>query len=656
VEGPPVDLATDGARTYTASDGGHRLGALKGLTGPPWVVWVELRRDLAVARATTFLQRMSALGLVIAVGTVLLVRWFTIGVTAPLSEMTTAAESMAAGDYSQRVRTDRADEIGRLGRAFNTMANEVAIAHSELEQRVQKRTHDLNAALAALNRQSRERETYLATIVDSSADAIIAQDLNGIVTTWNKSAERIFGYAVADIVGTSILQLAPPDRQREETQILESIRNGESVENLQTVRLTRGGRRIDVSITASPIRDATGRIIGASELTRDVTERRTLEAQYLQAQKMEAVGRLAGGVAHDFNNLLTAILGYCELLLGSMPSNDPLRTDIIEIQKAGTSAAALTRQLLTFSRKQVVEPTLLDLNVVVSEMRGMLTRLIREDVTVTLRVSPEPAMVLADRGQLEQILLNLAVNARDAMPSGGTLTIETAHVELDEHYAAAHFNVAPGHYVMLSVSDTGTGMTPEVQAHIFEPFFTTKEVGKGTGLGLATVHGIVTRSGGSVGVYSELNKGTSFKVYLPVAGVAPQTSARLELLGGRPFGPHTILVVDDADHVRELARRLLQRQGYRVLLAAHANEARQLFEKVPSIDVLLTDVVMPGASGPDLTRQLIDEHPGLKVIYMSGYTEEAVMTHGVLNPGIAFLHKPFTSDALARKIREVLSA
>ena len=265
-------------------------------------------------------------------------------------------------------------------------------------------------------------------------------------------------------------------------------------------------------------------------------------------------------------------------------------------------------------------------------------------------------MVLADRGQLEQILLNLAVNARDAMPAGGTLTIETAHVELDEHYAAAHFNVTPGHYVMLSVSDTGTGMTPEVQAHIFEPFFTTKDVGQGTGLGLATVHGVVTRTGGSVGVYSEVNKGTSFKVYLPVAGIVPDVQGRPETMGGRPFGPQTVLVVDDAEHVRELARRLLQRQGYRVLLAAHAQEARELFNKVPSIDVLLTDVVMPGASGPELTRQLVDEHPGIKVIYMSGYTEEAITTHGVLQPGIAFLHKPFTSDTLARKIREVVSA
>ena len=297
---------------------------------------------------------MSVFGLLIALGTILLTRWFVIGVIRPMTEMTSAAEAMAGGDYTRRVQSERVDEIGRLGQAFNTMANEVSITHRDLEERVQKRTQDLNAALAALNRRNRERETYLATIVDSSADAIIAQDLNGIVTTWNKSAERIFGYGAADIVGTSLLQLAPPDRKREEAQILESIRNGESVENFQTVRLTRGGRRIDVTITASPIRDATGQIIGASEVTRDITERRTLEAQYLQAQKMEAVGRLAGGVAHDFNNLLTAILGYCELLLGNLHSNDPLRSDILEIQKAGTSAAGLTRQLLTFSRKQIV--------------------------------------------------------------------------------------------------------------------------------------------------------------------------------------------------------------------------------------------------------------------------------------------------------------
>jgi CheY-like chemotaxis protein len=309
--------------------------------------------------------------------------------------------------------------------------------------------------------------------------------------------------------------------------------------------------------------------------------------------------------------------------------------------------------LLAFSRKQIIEPTLLDLNAVVADMRAMLGRLIREDVKVVLGLRPGLVPMKADRGQVEQIVMNLAVNARDAMPKGGTLTIETAAVELDEHYASTHFSVKPGPYVVLKVTDTGTGMTPQVQAHLFEPFFTTKEVGRGTGLGLATVHGIVARSGGSVDVDSEVGRGTSFTVYFPRADAAEMVAAPVPVARPRA-GAETVLVVEDAEGLRELARRLLQRQGYTVLVAANADEALRLFERNASIDVILTDVVMPGASGPELTRQLVERRPALKVIYMSGYTEEAIVHHGVLKPGIAFLHKPFTSETLGRKVREVL--
>jgi two-component system cell cycle sensor histidine kinase/response regulator CckA len=287
-------------------------------------------------------------------------------------------------------------------------------------------------------------------------------------------------------------------------------------------------------------------------------------------------------------------------------------------------------------------------------MQAMLGRLIREDVTVVLGLQGEPARVMADRGQVEQIVLNLAVNARDAMPTGSTLTIETAQVELDEHYAKAHLAATPGPHVVLTVSDTGTGMNPEVQARLFEPFFTTKGVGKGTGLGLATVHGIIMRTGGSVNVYSELGKGTSFKVYFPMADAAAVVVAAPTPAAWPHVGAETVLVVEDAEGLRVLARRLLERQGYTVLVAANAEEALQLFERNPSIDVLLTDVVMPGASGPELTSQLVEQRPALKVVYMSGYTENAIVHHGVLNPGVAFLHKPFTADTLGRKIREAL--
>jgi CheY-like chemotaxis protein len=311
--------------------------------------------------------------------------------------------------------------------------------------------------------------------------------------------------------------------------------------------------------------------------------------------------------------------------------------------------------LLAFSRKEIIEPTLLDLNVVVADMRAMLGRLIEEDVEVVLGLPTEMAYVKADRGQVEQIVMNLALNARDAMPRGGTLTIATATVDLDEEYARTHFAVTAGPYVMLTVTDTGTGMTAEVQSRLFEPFFTTKDPGTGTGLGLATVHGIAARSGGSVHVQSEVGRGTTFKVYFPrVRGAEAVVDAPVPVTRSRAGG-QTVLVVEDADGLRELARRLLQRQGYTVLVAANADEALRLFERNTAIDVLLTDVVMPGTSGPELARQLVERRPTLKAVYMSGYTREAIIQHGVVDPGIAFLHKPFTAESLGRKVREVLT-
>jgi signal transduction histidine kinase len=413
-----------------------------------------------------------------------------------------------------------------------------------------------------------------------------------------------------------------------------------------TVRWLSGAGRVLLGEHGEPVR--------AVGISLNVTERHTLEQQYQQAQKMEAIGRLAGGVAHDFNNLLTVILGFCELLLAGLNPDDPRQADITEIQKAGARAAGLTRQLLAFSRKEIIQPTVLDLNVIVADIRTMLARLIGEDVTIVLGLGTALAPVKADRGQVEQVVLNLAVNARDAMPKGGTLTIETASVELDEHVAQTHPEVKPGPYIVLTISDTGTGMTPEVQARLFEPFFTTKDLGKGTGLGLATVYGIVTRSGGIVTVNSEVGRGTSFMVYLPRADDAePVVAAPTTIDRGRAGG-QTVLVVEDADGLRELTKRLLEKQGYTVLLAANADEALRLFDEYPSIDLLLTDVVMPGASGPELVKQLVDRRPTLKVIYMSGYTDDAIVHHGVLDPGIVFLHKPFSSESLGQRMREAL--
>jgi nitrogen-specific signal transduction histidine kinase/CheY-like chemotaxis protein len=387
-------------------------------------------------------------------------------------------------------------------------------------------------------------------------------------------------------------------------------------------------------------------------IARDISERKQLEQQLQQSQKMEAIGRLAGGVAHDFNNLLTVITGYSDLLLERYADRGPIHQEINLIKQAGERAVALTRQLLAFSRKQVLQLQILNLNTVVIDSARILHRLIGEDIELVTMPDPSLGYVHADPGQLEQVIMNLAVNARDAMPQGGCLTIETASIYLDEDYTRRHVSMRPGPYVLLAVSDTGCGMDVATQARVFEPFFTTKGPGEGTGLGLSTVYGIVQQSGGSVWVYSEPGQGTTFKIYLP----------RLEAPGGRretpacqstlPHGSETVLVVEDEAMVRQLASEFLRRQSYTVLAAANASEALQMCEAYSApIHLILTDVVMPRMSGPELIQRL-----ALLVLYMSGYTDHAVVQHGLLHTGVPFLQKPFTLTTLAHKVREVLDA
>jgi CheY-like chemotaxis protein len=370
---------------------------------------------------------------------------------------------------------------------------------------------------------------------------------------------------------------------------------------------------------------------------------------------MEAVGRLAGGVAHDFNNLLTVIQGHSELLLARLPADDPTRKEIDQIRKAGERAAGLTRQLLAFSRRQVLQARVLDLNEVAVDMEKMMHRLIGEDIELITRLGPEMPHVKADPGQLEQVIMNLAVNARDAMPDGGRLILETADTLLDEGFCRDHPPTRPGRYVMLALTDTGTGMTPETRAHLFEPFFTTKEKGKGTGLGLATVYGIVKQSGGYIWAESEPGKGSTFRIYLPPVD-APARSH--EPRGGAPAtieGSETILLVEDEPVVRQLARRILEMNGYTVLEAGDVGDARRLCATHPGpIQLLLTDVVMPVMSGRGLADALSGLRPGMRVLYMSGYTDDAVMRHGIQAEGVPFLQKPFTPQGLAAKVREVL--
>ena len=518
----------------------------------------------------------------------------------------------------------------------------------ELEYQILERKQ----AEAAL-RHERERMRFT---LEATGVGIWEMDTASGAVRWSETLEAHYGLEPGAFAGTFeafIGHIHPDDRTSVRETIEDAIQSGADF-TFQNRCLTPDGavRWLSGAGRFQPGEQGEqGRGVGISQ---DVTERRVLEEQSLQGQKMEAIGRLAGGVAHDFNNLLTAILGYCELMQADLAADDPHLSDIAQIHKAGMSAARLTGQLLAFSRKQIIEPTWFDLNSLVDGMQAMLARLIREDVKIVLRLQPKPASVKADRGQTEQIVMNLAVNARDAMAGGGTLTIETANIELDEHYARVHRSVQPGPYVVLTVTDTGSGMTPEVQARVFEPFFTTKELRKGTGLGLATVHGIVTRGGGSVAVYSEPGKGTSFKVYFPRADAGDVARDEPVRVPRSDFGQEKVLVVEDAAELRELTRRLLERQGYTVLVAGNATEAEQVFEANDAIDLLLTDVVMPGAGGPELSQRLVGRQPALKVIFMSGYTEATIVHDGVLNPGIAFLHKPFTSETLGRKVREVL--
>jgi len=478
----------------------------------------------------------------------------------------------------------------------------------------------------------------------------------GRIAECNDAMARMYGFGEAsDLLGTRLSDLHNVTDPINREQIRAFIRAGYRVSDSETREHDREGRpRVFLNNVVGFVEN--GQLVRVWGTQRDVTEQRHLEEQFRQSQKMEAVGQLAGGIAHDFNNLLTAILGNTQLLLRELPPGDSMRDDVEEIRKASERAASLTRQLLAYSRRQMLQPEVLDLNVVMAEMDKMLRRLIGEHIDLVAVFAPDLGRVRADPNQIEQVIVNLAVNARDAMPDGGKLTIGTANVDLDESFAQAHLGSVPGSYAMLAVTDTGVGMDAAVRAHLFEPFFTTKEVGKGTGLGLATVYGIVKQSGGYISVYSEPGHGSSFKIYLPrIATPAEPPAAALK--GGPAPGSETVLVVEDEPAVLTLSRRALEAQGYVVLAASDADAALRVVERHGGmIHLLLTDVVMPGLSGHELADRLTAQRPGIRVLYMSGYPGDAVVQHGTLPSGSAFLQKPFSPDGLARKVRDVLDA
>jgi two-component system cell cycle sensor histidine kinase/response regulator CckA len=506
-------------------------------------------------------------------------------------------------------------------------------------------------------KRAEEARVRLATAIEQAGESVVITDTAGTIQYVNPAFERITGYSQAEAIGQNPRILKSGKHNPAFYQTLWATITAGQVWQGRLVNRKKDGSLYTEDATISPVRDESGAIVNYVAVKRDVTRELQLEEQYYQAQKMEAIGRLTAGVAHDFNNILTAINGFSELVSLGMAPDDPLQDSVKKVLSSGQRAAGLVRQLMAFSRKQIVQPAVLNLNEVLANVDKMLRRIIGEDVELQSIPAPGLWLTRADPVQVEQIILNLAVNARDAMPDGGKLTIETANVTLDAAYAAGHLGTPPGEYVLLAVGDTGTGMSEEVKSHLFEPFFTTKELGRGTGLGLATVYGIVKQSGGDIRVYSEEGVGTTFKVYLPRVGPAVPRSAPAPVRVEMPAGRETVLLVEDDEGTRELARRILLGLGYTLVEARDGQEALRLAADYPGpIHLLLTDVVLPGMGGVAMAEQLVRSRPGLKTLFMSGYTDNAIAHHGVLEPGLAFLQKPFGPMELARKVRAVLDA
>ncbi|MGI5176448.1 PAS domain S-box protein [Dactylosporangium sp. CA-152071] len=528
------------------------------------------------------------------------------------------------------------------------------------------RQHRLDAAGArerAARASAENHRATLAAVVEHTADAIIGADPDGTITAWNSGAERLFGYTAAEAIGRHALIVTNSESTDEQARLMDRIRAGERSLSYEAQRVHKDGSPLEVAFTVAPIQDGAGTVIGISVVARDIAaakeaaeRQRAMQERTHQAQRMESLGKLAGGVAHDFNNLLAIIVNYTDFAMQGGKGDATVQADLAHVRTAADRAINLTRQLLTFTRGDAIQPQDVDLNAAVAEVQTMLERTIGEHITLITVPSAQPLTVRADPGQLQQVLLNLALNARDAMPDGGTLVIEANTADLTGDELAVQPQPAPGHYARLLVSDTGEGMSPEVAAHVFEPFYTTKPRGQGTGLGLATVYGILAEAGGSINLYTEAGVGTTFRVYLPLvtsAGPAPGRPARAATPphgGGR-----TVLVVEDEPALARVVTRILGNAGYRVVACANGEEALAADGQRPC-DILLTDVIMPGMSGRRLAECLHERRPGLPVLYMSGYSNGLLGTTHVLDGDIAFLEKPFTADQLLVKLGEAAVA
>jgi two-component system cell cycle sensor histidine kinase/response regulator CckA len=499
--------------------------------------------------------------------------------------------------------------------------------------------------------------SLLSAVIEGTPDAVYVKDLHGRYLMMNAAGAHILGLAAEQAIGKDDTALfgagAAPLVSEDERRIMERG-NMPPYEQSATVN---GVTRIYLASKA-PYRDQHGNVIGVISISRDITEHKNLEAQLLQSQKMESIGQLAGGIAHDFNNMLSAVIGFIGSAREELPQNSSAQHDLEVAESAAWRAAGLTRQLLAFARKQIVDPRVLNLNMVILDMDKLLRRLIGADIDLITLTAPDLGQVKVDPGHIEQVILNLAINARDAMPNGGKLIIETANTMLDIDYTDQHVGVIPGAYVMLAISDTGIGMDTGVQQHIFEPFYTTKEIGKGTGLGLSTCYGIIKQHGGHIWVYSEVGHGTTFKIYLLPVEEALDLRLRFDEVKAVPQGSETVLLVEDEPLVRELASTILHAQGYTVLAASNGEEALHVVQMSAgsAIDILVTDVVMPGMRGKALVEQVTNMYPNIKVLFISGYATDAITQHGRLEPGMHFLSKPFTRMGLACKVREVLDS
>jgi PAS domain S-box-containing protein len=509
----------------------------------------------------------------------------------------------------------------------------------------------------------KESEEKYRTILEHIEDGYFEVDIAGNLTFFNDSLCRMLGYTKDEMIGMNNRTYTDQENAKKLYEAFNKVyRTGEPIKGFGWEVVAKDGTKLFGEVSVSLITDSRGKPTGFRGIARDVSERKraeeekaTLQEELRQSQKMEAIGGLAGGIAHDFNNLLTVISGNCQLSLLELKEGDSLKGNIEEIKAAADRATSLIRQLLAFSRRQVLDMKVLDLNIIIRDLEKMLRRVIGEDVELVTSLADDLGTIKTDRGWIEQVIMNLAVNARDAMPSGGKLIIETNNTELDEPYVRSHVAIKPGRYVKLCVNDTGVGMTSEVKEHLFEPFYTTKKKGKGTGLGLSTVYGIVKQSGGCISVYSEPGLGTAFNIYLPRMDESFEDVSKKVTRDELPGAGETILVVEDEEDVRRLTVRILERKGYRVLQASSGNDALLLSkERKEPIDMVLTDVVMPGMNGRQLADQLIRLRPKMKVLYMSGYTDNAVFHHGVLEEGVNYIQKPFTVDGLMKKMREVL--